>query len=142
MLKRFFLSSLLVLLTVNAWAIKILHPDVKINNIKLSSKMYLLNETEMASFTAWKIRNDFYKKELVRKETEIKLYKDFNKALMEKFTTVSSAYMKASDNVIKQINGRIRDRKNARNRVRKANFFGILKGIIYGVVYSKAKAFW
>ena len=141
MLKKFILSSLFVLLTLQVFAIKILHPGVKINSNKLTETMYMLTKDEIASFTSWKIKNDFYERELLRKETEIKIYKDFNKALMQKFTTISSSFMKTSDKMLEQVNARIKDRKAARRRLRRARTINLIKGVLYGIAYTGVSSF-
>lgn len=135
MLKKYSLNSIFIfmlLATLPSYAVTILHPGVKINSKKLSAKMYMLNETEMASFTAWKINNDYLKRELIRKETTIKLYKDFNKELMKKFTSVSAAMLQTSNKLIQQVDGREKDRLRGRRAARKAGFFGLLRGLFYG----------
>lgn len=126
--------SLLIMLAVLSpvLGVTILHPGVKINSKKLTAKMYMLNETEMASFTSWKINNDFLKREVIRKETTIEIYKDFNKNLMKQFTTVGTAMLQASDKLTQQIEGREKDRRAGRRAARKAGFFGLLKGLFYG----------
>ena len=139
-MKKFFLSSLLILLsTTSLFAIKLLHPGVTVNSIRLSSTMYLLSETEMASFTAWKINNDFLNRELVRKETTIKIYKDFNKELMTRFSAISSKFMQASELAEKQLKGRLSDRKHAKNARRRASIFGLLRGALYTTIYFGLK---
>ena len=130
MWKKYILSSVLCLVALPGFSIKLLHPGVKINSQKITKIMYLVSEAEIASFTAWKINSDFYEREVIRKDTELKLYKDFNKELIGKFTNVSTAYMQASDKLISQLDGRAADRKAARRRERKAGLFGWMKGLL------------
>jgi len=132
---------ILILSSINlpVQAIKILKPGVKVNSMKLRNTMYLLSETEMASFTSWKIKNDFYLRELDRKDFEVKIYKDFNKELMKKFTTVSTSLLQTSDKLVQQLDGRQKDRRAGRRAARKAGLWGLLKGLVYGASLAAAK---
>lgn len=123
---------IMLLIFTPLYGVTILHPGVKINSKRLTEKMYMVNETEMASFTSWKINHDFLERELIRKETTINIYKDFNKNLMAQFTAVSTSMLHTSDRLIQQIDGREEDRRAGRRAARKAGFVGLLRGLFYG----------
>jgi len=139
MRKIILVALMLSSMALPAQAIKILKPGVKVNSMKLHSTMYLLSETEMASFTSWKIKNDYYLRELDRKDTEVKIYKDFNKELMKKFTTVSTSLLQTSDKLVQQLDGRQKDRRAGRRAARKAGFMGLLRGILSGLSLAALK---
>lgn len=130
MWKKFFLSSLLVLLLSPAYGVKILHPGVKINSQKISETMYLVTATEMASFTAWKIMLDKTERELIRKEAEVDLYRDFNKNLINKYSSIQDNFMKTSEELISQLRGREKDRQRADRRAKRSNLVGTVVGVL------------
>jgi len=133
-LKKFFLSLSFVLICTSCFAIKILHPGVKINGKKIDKRLYALSEEEVGKFLAWNETNKKLEKIVALKDEQIGFYKETIKDIKAKFDKMYERVVRLTKELNEVSRKREDDARTHKWRLRRAKQRGFTNGLGLGLI--------